>query len=61
MSFQAKIPQLSDKELAMSREVSSLDRKVQALEGGVKQLREKERGVVANQKPFIDQSEDSTD
>ena len=43
MNFQAKIPQLSDKELAMSREVSSLDRKVQALEGGVKQLREKER------------------
>ena len=43
LSLQAKIPQLSDKELAMSREVSSLDRKVQALDGGVKQLREKER------------------
>merc|ERR1719237_1069283 len=41
--LQAKIPQLSDKELAMAREVSSLDRKVQALEGGVKQLRDKER------------------
>ena len=27
----------------MAREVSSLDRKVQALEGGVKQLREKEK------------------
>ena len=34
---------MSDKELAMAREVSSLDRKVQALEGGVKQLREKEK------------------
>merc|ERR1740129_2174530 len=41
--LQAKIPQLSDKELAMAREVSSLDRKVQAREGGVKQLRDKER------------------
>ena len=41
--FQAKIPQLSDKELGMAREVSSLDRKVQSLEGGVKQLREKEK------------------
>ena len=27
----------------MAREVSSLDRKVQALEGGVKQLRDKEK------------------
>ena len=42
-SLQAKIPQLSDKELAMAREVSGLDRRVQALEGGVKQLREKEK------------------
>ena len=41
--FQAKIPHLSDKELAMAREVSSLDRKVQSLEGGVKQLKEKEK------------------
>ena len=43
VSFQAKIPQLSDKELAMAREVSGLDRKVRSLEGGVKQLREKEK------------------
>lgn len=41
--LQAKIPQLSDKELAMAREVSGLDRKVRSLEGGVKQLREKEK------------------
>ena len=41
--LQARVPHLSDKELAMAREVSSLDRKVQALEGGVKQLRDKER------------------
>ena len=32
--LQAKIPQLSDKELAMAREVSGLDRKVRSLEGG---------------------------
>jgi len=41
--LQAKIPQLSDKELAMAREVTSLDRKVQALEGGINQLRDKEK------------------
>merc|ERR1719445_1529641 len=41
--LQAKIPQLSDKELAMAREVAGLDRKVASLEGGVKQLREKEK------------------
>ena len=43
MLLQAKIPQLSDKELAMAREVAGLDRKVASLEGGVKQLREKEK------------------
>jgi len=41
--LQSKIPHLSDKELAMAREVSSLDRRVQALEGGINQLREKEK------------------
>jgi len=41
--LQAKIPHLSDKELAMAREVASLDRRVQALEGGINQLREKEK------------------
>lgn len=39
--LQAKIPHLSDKELTMAREVTSLDRKVQVLEGGINQLREK--------------------
>jgi len=41
--LQAKIPHLSDKELAMAREVASLDRRVQSLEGGINQLREKEK------------------
>ena len=41
--IQAQIPQLSDKELSMAREVSSLDRKVESLEAGVKQLKEKEK------------------
>jgi len=41
--LQAKIPHLSDKELAMTREVASLDRRVQTLEGGINQLREKEK------------------
>jgi len=41
--LQSKIPHLSDKELGMAREVASLDRRVQALEGGVSQLREKEK------------------
>ena len=41
--LQSKIPHLSDKELGMAREVASLDRRVQALEGGVNQLREKEK------------------
>eukprot|EP00092_Neocalanus_flemingeri_P038661 GFUD01042091.1.p1 GENE.GFUD01042091.1~~GFUD01042091.1.p1 ORF type:complete len:453 (+),score=152.21 GFUD01042091.1:3-1361(+) len=39
--LQAKIPHLSDKELGMAREVASLDRRVQALEGGINQQKEK--------------------
>ena len=34
---------VSDKELAMGREVAGLERRVEALEGGIKQLVEKEK------------------
>ena len=41
--LQSRVPHLSDKELAMGREVVGLERRVEALEGGIKQLVEKER------------------
>ena len=41
--LQARVPHLSDKELAMGREVAGLERRVEALEGGIKQLVEKEK------------------
>jgi len=41
--LQARVPHLSDKELAMGREVVGLERRVEALDGGIKQLVEKER------------------
>ena len=41
--LQARGPHLSDKELAMGREVAGLERRVEALEGGIKQLVEKEK------------------
>jgi len=41
--LQSRVPHLSDKELAMGREVVGLERRVEALEGGIKQLVDKER------------------
>lgn len=41
--LQSKIPQLSDKELAMARELGNLNKKVQSLEGGINQLKDKEK------------------
>jgi len=41
--LQSRVPHLSDKELAMGREVVGLERRVEALEGGIRQLVEKER------------------
>ena len=41
--LQARVPQMSDKELAMAREVTGLDRRVGSLQATVAQLREKER------------------
>ena len=41
--LQARVPHLSDKELAMGREMGGLERRVDSLEGGIKQLVEKEK------------------
>jgi len=41
--IQSKVPNLSDKELAMAREVTGLDRRIQSLDGSIQQLKEKEK------------------
>merc|ERR1719237_1167595 len=45
--LQAKIPQLSDKELAMAREVSGLDRKVRSLEDRGQELSARVENVLS--------------